>query len=84
MEPRLAEMGFVNVGENDWALDPNQHPEVWTKNENNEWQRVDKPTKYLAKASGSDGGHQRSYDSDSSDDFASVYLERVLRRMQPG
>ncbi|SFN91515.1 hypothetical protein SAMN05216573_12636 [Bradyrhizobium sp. Rc3b] len=84
MEPRLAEMGFVYVGDNDWVLDPNQHPEVWTKNENDEWQRVDKPTKYLAKASGSDGDPQRSYESDSSDDDPSVYLERALRRMQMG
>ncbi|WP_271573896.1 host specificity protein [Bradyrhizobium sp. CCBAU 11361] len=54
MEPRLKKMGFVHMGGNDWALDPNQHPEVWTKNESNEWQRVDKPTKYLTKVEDSD------------------------------
>ncbi|MEY9591116.1 hypothetical protein ABIA06_003407 [Bradyrhizobium yuanmingense] len=81
VEPRLADMGFVHVGRNHWVLDPHQNPEVWTKNENDKWQRVDRPTKYLSKTGGSDVGPQRSYDSDSSDDGASRYLERALRRM---
>ncbi|MBH5371186.1 host specificity protein [Bradyrhizobium sp. CNPSo 4016] len=77
VEPRLAEMGFVHFGRNYWVLDPNQHPEVWGKNENGEWQRVGKPTKYLS-AEGIDA--ERRYDSDSSDDNASFYLERALSR----
>ncbi|KYK43837.1 host specificity protein [Bradyrhizobium liaoningense] len=81
MEPRLAEMGFVHVGRDHWVLDPNEHPEVWTKNENDEWQRVDKPTKYLSKLGSSDSGPQRNYETDSSDDDPSFYLERALREM---
>jgi len=82
MEPRLAEMGFVHVGRNHWVLDPNQHPEVWTKNENDEWQRVDKPTKYLSKAEGSDIDTEGSVETDSSDDDPSFYLERALRGLR--
>ncbi|WP_420969802.1 host specificity protein [Bradyrhizobium sp. B120] len=63
MEPRLTEMGFVHMGRNYWALDPNQHPEVWAKNESNEWQRVDKPTKYLTKVEDSDTASEASVES---------------------
>lgn len=80
MEPRLAEMGFIHMGRNHWVLDPHQHADVWTKNENEPWQRADKPTKYLSKAGGTDVGPQRSYEADSSDDdVSSFYLERALR-----
>ncbi|WP_439396875.1 host specificity protein [Bradyrhizobium sp. PMVTL-01] len=81
MEPRLAEMGFVHMGRNYWVLDPHQHPDVWTKNENEPWQRADKPTKYLSKAGGTDVGPQRSYDTDSSDDdgIETYLLERTFR-----
>ncbi|VIO68653.1 Effector protein NopP [Bradyrhizobium ivorense] len=75
MEPRLAEMGFVHWDENNWVLDPHQHPEVWTKNDNNEWQRVGKPTKYLAKV---DDGDTATEEWNSSDDDPSFYLERAL------
>ncbi|WP_247458916.1 hypothetical protein [Bradyrhizobium sp. 153] len=54
MEPRLAEMDFVHVGRNNWVLDPQQHPKVWTKNENDQWHRVVRPTKYLSKVEDSD------------------------------
>ncbi|MDA9447096.1 host specificity protein [Bradyrhizobium sp. CCBAU 21360] len=81
MEPRLADMGFVPVGRNHWVLDPHQRPDVWAKNENDEWQRVGKLTKYLSKDEGSDVGPQRSYETDSSDDDPSFYLERALREM---
>ncbi|UWU76122.1 host specificity protein [Bradyrhizobium huanghuaihaiense] len=85
VEPRLAEMGFVHMGRNYWVLDPKQHPEVWEKNENNEWQRVGKPTKYLSKAEGSGidsegSDSEGTFETDSSDDNASYYLERALRK----
>ncbi|WP_224741831.1 host specificity protein [Bradyrhizobium sp. 2S1] len=85
MEPRLAEMGFVHMGRNYWALDPNQHPEVWTKNESNEWQRVDKPTKYLTKVEDSDTASEASVESAeaaSSDDDPSFYLEQALEGLR--
>lgn len=79
MEPRLAEMGFVHVGRNHWVLDPHQHPEVWTKNENDQWQRVGKPTKYLSKVEDDDAAAESTVQADYSDeDDPSVYLERVL------
>ncbi|MVT70773.1 host specificity protein [Bradyrhizobium pachyrhizi] len=81
MEPRLAEMGFVHVGRDHWVLDPHQNPEVWTKNENNEWQRVGKPTKYLSKVEEARGGRRESAETDSSDDDPSIYLEREFQRM---
>ncbi|SFJ62387.1 host specificity protein [Bradyrhizobium sp. Gha] len=82
MEPRLAEMGFVHVGRNHWVLDPRQNPDVWTKNDNDKWQRVGKPTQYLSKAGGNDVGPQRGYETDSSDDDPSFYLERALSGMR--
>ncbi|WP_244522102.1 hypothetical protein [Bradyrhizobium embrapense] len=81
MEPLLAETGFVHVGRNHWVLDPHQKPEVWTKNENSEWQRVGKPAKYLSKVEEARSGHRESIESDSSDDDPSFYLEGELRRM---
>ncbi|RXH42229.1 host specificity protein [Bradyrhizobium zhanjiangense] len=79
VEPRLAEMGFVHVGRNHWVLDPHRNPEVWTKNEDNKWQRVDKPTKYLSKVV-EDSDNQGNFDADSSDDDPSQYLERAFER----
>jgi hypothetical protein len=84
VEPRLAEMGFVHVGRNHWVLDPHQHPDVWTKNENDEWQRVGKPTKYLSKVEDGDSNSQESFQTDSSDDDPSYYLERALRGLAVG
>ncbi|MGX1350228.1 hypothetical protein AB7M49_003804 [Bradyrhizobium elkanii] len=81
IEPRLAEMGFVHVGENNWVLDPHQHPEVWTKNDNDEWQRVGKPTKYLARVDDGDSATEASVEWNSSDDDPSFYLERAMERM---
>ncbi|MGY3443089.1 host specificity protein [Bradyrhizobium sp. USDA 4473] len=78
MEPRLAEMGFVHFGRNYWVLDPHEHPDVWTKNENNQWQRTDKPTKYLSSADGNDAGN---FETVSSDDDPAFYLERAMERM---
>ncbi|WP_342724073.1 host specificity protein [Bradyrhizobium sp. B097] len=82
VEPRLAEMGFVHVGRDHWVLDPNRNPEVWTKNENDEWQRVDKPTKYLSKVEDGDTDTEASIGSDSSDDDPSFYLERAVRGLR--
>ncbi|SDE00499.1 hypothetical protein SAMN05216337_101845 [Bradyrhizobium brasilense] len=78
MEPRLAEMGFVHFGRNYWVLDPHEHPEVWTKNENDQWQRTDKPTKYLSNSDGNDVGN---FETVSSDDDPAFYLERAMERM---
>lgn len=63
-------------------LDPQQHPKVWTKNENDQWHRVDRPTKYLSKVEDSDS--QESCETDSSDDDPSYYLERAVRRLPVG
>ncbi|MGY4567917.1 MULTISPECIES: hypothetical protein [Bradyrhizobium] len=92
MERRLGEMGFVHVGDNDWVLDPNRHPEVWTKNENSQWQRVDRPTKYLSKVvedevqgADNDSDAATSIESNaSSDDDPSFYLERYLQGLRMG
>ena len=90
MEPRLTKMGFVHMGDNNWVLDPNQHPEVWTKNESNEWQRVDKPTKYLTKVEDSDTASSDTA-SEASDESAettssggdpSSLLAQYLERMR--
>ncbi|MCP3468043.1 host specificity protein [Bradyrhizobium sp. CCGUVB23] len=75
MEPRLTEMGFDHFGRNYWVLDPHEHPEVWTKNDNDQWQRVDKPTKYLSNADGNDTGR---FETASSDDDPAFYLERYM------
>ncbi|WP_027038830.1 hypothetical protein [Mesorhizobium ciceri] len=84
MEPRLAEMGFVHVGSNHWVLDPNQHPEAWTKNENDKWQRADRGTQYLSKVEDSDAGTMASIGTDSSEDDPCFYLERALRGLTVG
>lgn len=87
VEPRLAEMGFVHLGGNHWALDPTQHPEKWTKNADDEWQRSDKPALYLSKAEGGDSdteagieanSSEASIETDSTGDDPSWYLERAL------
>ncbi|MBR1030109.1 host specificity protein [Bradyrhizobium liaoningense] len=90
MEPRLTKMGFVHMGDNNWVLDPNQHPEVWTKNESNEWQRVDKPTKYLTKVKDSDTASSdtaseasvESAETTSSGGDPSSLLAQYLERMR--
>lgn len=82
MEPRLAEMGFVHVGRNNWVLDPQQDTKVWTKNVNDQRHRVDRPRKYLSKVEDSDS--QESCETDSSDDDPSYYLERAVRRLAVG
>ncbi|GLR90018.1 host specificity protein [Bradyrhizobium iriomotense] len=95
IEPRLAEMGFVHMGDmgdwghNCWGLDPTQHPEKWTKNANGEWQRADKPPLYLSKAESNDtdteaGSEAYSSEADSSDDDPSWHLERAMRRLAMG
>ncbi|WP_342709673.1 host specificity protein [Bradyrhizobium sp. B124] len=86
MEPRLEKMGFVHMSRNYWALDPNQHPEVWTKNESNEWQRVDKPTKYLTKVEDSNTGSEASVESAEASEASSggdpyAYLAEELERL---
>lgn len=50
------------AGRKNWVLDPQQHPKVWTENENDQWHRVDSPTKYLSKVEDSDG--EESYETD--------------------
>ncbi|MFB9267595.1 host specificity protein [Bradyrhizobium erythrophlei] len=87
IEPRLAEMGFVHMGRNHWVLDPTQHPEKWTKNADGEWQRADKPERYLSKAESGDSdteadieetSSEASIRTDSTGDDPSWYLERAL------
>ncbi|WFU39795.1 host specificity protein [Bradyrhizobium sp. CB82] len=99
IEPRLAEMGFVHMGDmgdwgnNCWGLDPNQHPEKWTKNDDGEWQRADKPPLYLSKTEGNDtdteagseaSSEAYSSEADSSDDDPSWHLERAMRQLAMG
>ncbi|MET2832775.1 host specificity protein [Mesorhizobium shangrilense] len=83
-EARLDQMGFVPVGDNQWLLDPSQHPDKWAKNSEGEWQRADKPCLYLSKAEDSDGeesveasSSEASYESDSSGDDPSWYFENL-------
>ncbi|KPH04700.1 host specificity protein [Rhizobium leguminosarum bv. trifolii] len=86
MGTRLEQMGFVDVGENRWVLDPTQHPDKWIKNSKGGWQRADKPWSYLSKTVGylSDDeagveGHssEASVETDSSDDDPSWYFEQL-------
>lgn len=83
--PRLEQMGFTNVGENQFVLDPKRHPDKWTKNDEGEWQRADKPRLYLQAESDDpvgEGGPDESsghgyIDTDSSGDDPSWYFERL-------
>ncbi|WP_246505991.1 host specificity protein [Mesorhizobium silamurunense] len=88
MEDRLQQMGFVDVGQDRWVLDPTQHPDKWTKNSNGEWQRAGKPGLYLSKSDESESDESvDSYSSeandedDSSDDDPAWYLERYMNRL---
>ncbi|MCA1443498.1 Effector protein NopP [Ensifer sp. IC4062] len=47
---RAATLGFVEVDHCDMVLDPIQHPDKWTKNSAEKWQRADKPPLYLRKS----------------------------------
>ncbi|OAE99875.1 host specificity protein [Bradyrhizobium centrolobii] len=82
-KPRLQQMGFVDVGENQFVLDPRRHPDKWTKNDQDEWQRADKPRLYLQAESedpieGTDEGSCEEYiGSDSSGDDPSWYFNRL-------
>ncbi|MGY3610782.1 MULTISPECIES: host specificity protein [unclassified Bradyrhizobium] len=90
VKPRLEQMGFVRVGDNEddneYVLDPRQHPDKWTLNEEGKWQRVDKPRLYLSKAESSDEENEGSVEeysgeeyieTDSSGDDPSWYFDRL-------
>lgn len=85
-EPRLEQMGFVDVGGNHFVLDPRQHPDRWTKNENEAWQRADKPARYLSKTETNDSDNEASteeYSSEySSGEDPSWYFDQL--NMGPG
>lgn len=82
---RLEQMGFTDVGENQFVLDPKRHPDKWTKNDEGEWQRADKPRLYLQAESddpvgegGTDESSGHAYiETDSSGDDPSWYFERL-------
>ncbi|WP_210265139.1 host specificity protein [Bradyrhizobium archetypum] len=90
VKPRLEQMGFVYVGDkeddNEYVLDPRQHPDKWTLNEEGKWQRADKPRLYLSKAESSDEESEGSVEeysgeeyieTESSGDDASWYFEQL-------
>lgn len=84
IESRLAQMGFVPVSDkNHWVLDPRQHPDKWTHNDEGKWQRVGKPEGYLAaESSGAQANIKRasseaSDETESSGDDTSWYFERL-------
>ncbi|WP_283808094.1 effector protein NopP [Bradyrhizobium sp. C9] len=54
---RAAKLGFVEVDDCNMVLDPTQHPDKWTTNSAGEWQRANKPERYLAKV---DDGERRN------------------------
>ncbi|WP_275191186.1 hypothetical protein, partial [Bradyrhizobium sp. CSA112] len=56
---RAAALGFVEVSDSMMVLDPTRHSDKWTKNDNGEWQRKNKPPLYLSKAEDSDGRDAR-------------------------
>ncbi|OCK59967.1 hypothetical protein [Bradyrhizobium sp. LMTR 3] len=51
---RARALGFVEVSDSMMVLDPTKHPNKWTKNDDGEWQRKNKPPLYL-KATDSSG-----------------------------
>ncbi|MCA6115065.1 Effector protein NopP [Bradyrhizobium sp. WSM 1738] len=60
---RARALGFVEVSDSMMVLDPTKHPNKWTKNDDGEWQRKNKPPLYLKATdiSGSDTrGAQRA------------------------
>ncbi|WOH80241.1 Effector protein NopP [Bradyrhizobium sp. BEA-2-5] len=65
---RSRELGFASVDDDNMVLDPTQHPEKWTKNCNDEWQRADKPAQYLSKAESSESENETGHVSYRSDD----------------
>ncbi|MGY4302157.1 hypothetical protein ACVWXN_010252 [Bradyrhizobium sp. i1.4.4] len=83
LKPRLEQMGFVDVGGNEFVLDPKRHRDKWTLNGNGEWQRADRPQLYLQAESedpleGSSDESEQFVETDSSGDDLSWYLERAL------
>ncbi|WOH52871.1 Effector protein NopP [Bradyrhizobium sp. sBnM-33] len=56
---RAAALGFVEVSDSMMVLDPTRHSDKWTKNDDGEWQRKNKPQLYLSKAEPSDGSETR-------------------------
>ncbi|MDH2349061.1 host specificity protein, partial [Bradyrhizobium sp. SSUT77] len=77
------QMGFVDVGGNEFVLDPKRHRDKWTLNGNGEWQRADRPQLYLQAESedpleGSSDESEQFVETDSSGDDPSWYLERAL------
>ncbi|AWI61763.1 hypothetical protein [Sinorhizobium fredii] len=81
--PRLEQMGFVDVGGNEFVLDPKRHGDKWTLNGDREWQRADKPRQYLQAESedpveGRSDENEGYVETDSSSDDPSWYLERAL------
>lgn len=82
-KPRLEQMGFVDVGGNEFVLDP-RRSDKWTLNDEREWQRADKPRQYLQAESENpveaSGDENEGYvETDSSGDDPSWYLERALK-----
>ncbi|ANW05838.1 hypothetical protein LMTR13_24260 [Bradyrhizobium icense] len=55
---RARALGFVEVSDSMMVLDPTKHPNKWTKNDDGEWQRKNKPPLYL-KAADADGSDTR-------------------------
>ncbi|WP_246738299.1 Effector protein NopP [Bradyrhizobium sp. CCBAU 051011] len=55
---RAAALGFVEVSDSMMVLDPTKHPNKWTKNDDGEWQRKNKPPLYL-KATDTSGSGTR-------------------------
>ncbi|WP_445219712.1 Effector protein NopP [Bradyrhizobium sp. Pa8] len=51
---RSLALGFIDVDEDNMVLDPTQHRGKWEKNRDGEWQRADKPVRYLSQAEVSD------------------------------
>ncbi|KWV58326.1 host specificity protein [Bradyrhizobium macuxiense] len=83
-KPRLEQMGFVDVGGNEFVLDPRQHADKWTKNDQDEWQRTDKPRLYLqaesedpVEGSQDDNSNEDYIETDSSGDDPSWYFDRL-------
>lgn len=64
---RAGAMGFVEVDGSNMVLDPTQHPDKWTRNSDGEWQRANKPKRYLARAEGSSSESGESAKTGSSD-----------------
>ncbi|TWB89446.1 hypothetical protein FBZ93_116165 [Bradyrhizobium macuxiense] len=88
-KPRLEQMGFVDVGGNQFVLDPRQHADKWTKNDQDEWQRADKPRLYLqaetedpVEGSQDDNSNEEYIETDSSGEIrlgtsiASIWARR--------